>query len=473
MSRMIGVVAAKEFRAIFRDGRVVPGACVLLLLGVIALGTAATRFSSLARERSVAQALVAQQWTKQGEKNPHSAAHYGIYAFRPALPLSFFDPGVLSFEGVSIWLEAHKQNFAQGRPADDMTALARFGELSLGFIFQTLVPLGLILMGYAALSSERENGTLRQLLASGVTPGQLFVGKYLGLAAAGLILLAPLVVLCLLALVLATGSQWLTSALVLLVAYALYAGIILLLALIVSARSASSQSSLLTMLAFWAAVSFVLPRLAADLGRILHPTPTANEFFAGVDADQATGLDGESPAARVAKRRDALLQIYKVAKVEDLPINFQGVVFGVQDEISYAVYDKYFGLVHTAVDAQLGVFEAASALSPRMALALVSQEVSGTSLQHQRHFERDAEQFRRRLMALLNKDITMNSRTGQTNYRAGPELWRKTGEYVYQPESLAASLARCGAPLTVLVLWLLALLAAAVLTVRNLRVLAT
>lgn len=99
------------------------------------------------------------------------------------LAIEFFRPGVLNYEGVAIWLEAHKQNFATGRPADDMTPLARFGELSLGFVFQALVPLVLILMAYAAFARERETGTLRLLLATGMAPGQLFVGKFLRLGA--------------------------------------------------------------------------------------------------------------------------------------------------------------------------------------------------------------------------------------------------------------------------------------------------
>ena len=274
-------------------------------------------------------------------------------------------------------------------------------------------------------------------------------------------------------LVIASGTTWLPAALVLLAAYAFYGALVLLLALTVSARASTSQNALLALLAFWAVVTFVVPRIAADLGRILQPTPTMGDFQRGVDADLATGLGGESPAARVEKRREQLLKLYKVAREQDLPINFQGVVFGIQDEVSNAVYDKHFGILERSIDAQVDVFEAATVLSPRMALALISQEVAGTSLQHQRHFERGAEAFRRRLMDILNRDIAMNSKTGQADYRAGPDLWRQTGEYRFEPEPLSASLARCAAPLTVLVLWFAILAGASIVTTRRLRVLAS
>jgi ABC-2 type transport system permease protein len=470
---MILTVARKELLAMLRDGRVLAGAAALLLLGGIALLSASSRYEALSRERAIAQELIAQQWQEQGEKNPHSAAHYGVYAFRPALPLSFFDPGVLTYEGVSIWLEAHKRNFATGRPADDMTPLARFGELSLAFVFQALLPLGLILMAYAAIASERESGTLRQVLACGITPGRLFAGKFLGLAAAAALLLSPLLILCGLALVFDSGTQWVPAALALAAAIFVYAAIVLLLALIVSARAPTAQAALLILLAFWALTTFVLPRVAADLGRVLHPTPTMQSFLAAVDDDIANGLDGVSPAAKIEKRRADLLKVYKVDSEAQLPINFQGVVFTIQDEVGNAVYDKHFSALENRIDEQIDIYETVSVISPRMALAAVSQELSGTSVAHQRRFARGAESYRRELMDVLNKDITFNSRSGQSDYRAGPELWRKAEPYQFVPESLLETLRRCGAPLTVLALWLVALAAASLITVRQLKVLAS
>lgn len=469
---MIGVVARKEMRGLLRDGRILSGGLVLLLLGVVALLSAAARYESLSKERDNAQAVVAEQWREQGEKNPHSAAHYGLYAFRPALPLAFFDPGVSAYEGVSIWLEAHKRNFATGRPADDMTPLLRFGELSLAFVFQVLLPLGLILMAYATISSERESGTLRQLLATGVPPGQLVAGKFVGLALAASILLAPLLILCAAALVMTSGLTWVPAALLLGTVHGVYCGLILLLALIVSASARSSQAALLILLGFWAMTSFVLPRMAADLGRVLHPTPNAQEFLRAVETDLATGLDGVPPATRIAERREALFKIYKVTREQDLPVNFQGVVFGIQDEIGNAVYDKHFGALNNAIDAQVDVVEAISILSPRLALASISQELSGSSIAHQRQFAGDAEQFRRRLMDLLNRDITFNSKSGDGAYRAGPDLWRKSGNYQFTPEPLQRSLGRSAGALTVIVLWCIALFAAAWLTCKRLQVLA-
>ncbi|MCS6947986.1 MAG: DUF3526 domain-containing protein, partial [Steroidobacteraceae bacterium] len=411
---MIGVVARTEMRASLRDGRVLASAAALSLLGLLALASAAARYAALAAERATAQRIVAAQWLEQGEKNPHSAAHYGVYAFRPALPLTFFDPGVSQYEGVAIWLEAHKRNFAIGRPADDMTPLLRFGELSLAFIFQALLPLGAILLGYGAFAAERESGTLRQVLAAGITPGRLFAGKFAGIAAALFVLSSPLLLLSVAALLVGSGTTWLLHALSLAAAHLGYAALVLLMSLVVSAWAKSAQRALLILLGFWAVTTFVLPRLGADLGRLVAPLPTLRELQLAIDQDLANGLDGIPPATRIEQRRAALLQIYNVTREQDLPINFQGVVLSIQDELGNAVYDKHFAMFESAVDSQVDLLEATSVLSPRLALLLLSQELAGASLAHQRHFARGAEEYRRRLMDVLNRDITFNSRPGQT-----------------------------------------------------------
>lgn len=452
---MIATIARKEFRAIVRDGRALYGAIVFVALGALALVTGGMRYAELDAERLRAQQHVAEQWREQGEKNPHSAAHYGQYAFRPALPLAFFDPGVQAFEGVSIWLEAHKRNFATGRPADDAAPLARFGELSLAFIYQTLLPLGILLLAYPAFAAERDTGTLRQLMATGVDGRALFVGKFLGIGAAVLILAAPVTVLAAAALVFASGTRWLIPASLLLIFYAWFAAIVLAASLWVSAIASSARSALLTLLAAWAITVFVLPRLAGDLGRIVAPVPGTQRMQAAIERDLAEGIDGESPATKIEKRRQQLYRLYKVDSDRDLPINMQGIIFGIQDEISNAVFDKHFGRLHAAVDAQIDVFEASSLLSPRMALMIVSQEISGTSIGAQRLFADGAERFRRRLMTTLNADITLHSRADDASYRAGADLWRTAGEYRFEHEPLRETLRRCGAPTMVMLLWTL------------------
>lgn len=75
------------------------------------------------RERTEARAMAAQaeqqRWLGQGRTNPHSVAHYDVFAFKPVSALAAVDPGGERYVGSSRWLEAHKQNEFVYRWAND------------------------------------------------------------------------------------------------------------------------------------------------------------------------------------------------------------------------------------------------------------------------------------------------------------------------------------------------------------------
>jgi ABC-2 type transport system permease protein len=138
---MIYKIARKEFTETLRDRRFLISALIVggLLFASLALGWQHSR--QIERQHEAAEEMTRKQWLGQGEKAPHSAAHYGVYAFKPQMPLAFLDRGVENYTGVAVYLEAHRQNDFRYRPAADQTALARFGELTAATVLQILLPL--------------------------------------------------------------------------------------------------------------------------------------------------------------------------------------------------------------------------------------------------------------------------------------------------------------------------------------------
>ena len=96
-----------------------------VLTGALAMGW--MHYREVSSQHEVARRDTREQWLHQGSKNPHSAAHYGVYAFKPRIPLSLVDPGVDPYVGVAAWLEAHKQNEFKFKPAQD-AMLNLFGK---------------------------------------------------------------------------------------------------------------------------------------------------------------------------------------------------------------------------------------------------------------------------------------------------------------------------------------------------------
>ncbi|MEQ8736735.1 MAG: DUF3526 domain-containing protein [Rhodospirillaceae bacterium] len=468
---MILTVARKEFLEIIRDGRIKWSAGILAIMLITALGTASQRFVDISVERDSAQEVVNAQFAAQGEKNPHAAAHYGLYAFKPVTPLSFFDTGIGSYTGVSVWLEAHNQNDAEGEPARDATAIARFGELTAAFTLQMLLPLLVILLAFPAFAGEREAGTLRQVLSMQVSPVQLLFGKALGATVALSVFIGPILILGLIGLAFAPeGAGYLAHGLVLVSIYIIYALIFLFLTLAVSANVRTAQAALVIMVGFWAVSSFVLPRAASDLSRLLYPTPTAVAFQKDIEEATQSGLDGVSPAAAIAQRQEQTLALYNANTVEELPINFQGIIFDLQEKMGNEVFDKFYGDLHDTFAKQTGLHQTFSVASPRMAVQLASMELSGTSLTNHLDFTRQAERYRRDLIEGMNRDITFNSEAGQADYRAGPELWGSVDRFEYSPAPLTETMTRLGPSFMVMFLWLGLSIVAGVLAVRNIKV---
>lgn len=468
---MILTVARKEFLEITRDGRIKWSAGILAVMLLTALGTAGQRFADISVERTSAQEVVNAQFAAQGEKNPHAAAHYGLYAFKPVTPLSFFDTGIGSYTGVSVWLEAHNQNDAEGEPARDATAIARFGELTAAFTLQMLLPLLVILLAFPAFAGEREAGTLRQVLSMQVSPVQLLFGKALGASAALSVFIGPILIFGLVGLAFTPdGAAYFGHGLILMAIYIIYALIFLFLTLAVSANVRTAQAALVIMVGFWAVSSFVLPRAASDLSRLLYPTPTAVAFKKDIEEATQSGLDGVSPAAAIAQRQEQTLALYNANTVEELPINFQGIIFDLQEKMGNEIFDKFYGDLHATFAKQTGLHQTFSVGSPRMAVQLASMELSGTSLTSHLNFTRQAEQYRRDLIEDMNRDVTFNSEAGQADYRAGPELWGSVDRFEYSPAPLAETLTRLGPSFMVMFLWLGLSIVIGVLAVRKIKV---
>ena len=454
-------IARKEFTDLIRDGRFRFSALMVGSLLLVSLGAGWVEVRSARAQLEAAQATARDHWDSQGDKNPHSAAHYGIYAFKPRLPLAFIDQGVDPWTGTSVWLEAHRQNDFLMRPAQDAIGAQRFGTLTAAGVLQHLVPLLIILLAFGALAGEREQGTLRQVLASGVTRKDLLVGKALGVSIALGLLVLPAAFLGAGALVVgSTAAESLVGrAVVLGFVYFAYFAAFIAAALAVSAWVRSARVALVALLAIWVLNGLVAPRVAVDLSDWLHPAPTAFEFARTVEREMSTGVEGLQPPDR-ADITSRLLEEHGVETVEELPVNLSGITLQASEEFGNAIYDRNYGALWDTFERQSRVHESLAIVAPLLAVRALSMGLAGTDVEQHRRFATAAEMYRRDLMRRMNGDLAENSRTGET-YLAGDELWESVPPLQYEAPTLAWVLGNRSLSLAMLGLWLLAAVFAA------------
>ncbi|NJL76885.1 MAG: hypothetical protein HC892_19560 [Saprospiraceae bacterium] len=102
---MIQRIAFKEIAETFREGRFRVASVLILTLLLMAVLISRNYYSMIQTQHAAANANARNIWVSQDAKNPHDAAHYGTYAFKPKYPLSLVDQGVDKFAGISIYLE--------------------------------------------------------------------------------------------------------------------------------------------------------------------------------------------------------------------------------------------------------------------------------------------------------------------------------------------------------------------------------
>jgi ABC-2 type transport system permease protein len=449
---MILRIARKEITEQLRDGRFLWACTAIGILLLSAAATGVSHYRRVTAEREAGRAASRAHWVGQAPKNAHSAAHYGVYAFKPAASLAYFDRGVDPYVGVFSWLEAHRQYDFKYRPAQDGTSLERFGAWTAAAVLQLLLPLLIIAVAFPAFAGERESGTLRQILSLGVQSRHLVFGKALGATGALGVLLLPAAVLGAITVVLTAedGSRVGTwgRVVALSIAYLAYFAIFLGVSLVVSARARSTRSALLTLLSFWAVNALVAPRVASDLGRLLYPTPSSIEFNRQVERE----LIVDEAASQTL--RDSVMRAYGVTSLDSLPVNFSAISLQAGEAHGYHVFDQRYGELSKQFRAQDRVHTALAVVAPLLAVRSLSMGLSGTDREQHDDFALVAERYRRSLVELMNGSIL--PRDNAPGARGGRELWSQLPPFEYRAPQLALVLRREIPGIVLLAAWIFA-----------------
>jgi len=447
-------VCAQSLRLWWREGRLAAVLVVLTVLGVLSVALSLQRAAESERDRLAAEAADRVTFLNQGVRNPHSAAHFSRFAFRPLSPTAALDPGIGPYAGVAVWMEAHRQDPANLRAAEDRVELGRLADLSPAWLLQVLAPLLIIALAFDALAGERERGTWPLLLGSGATARDLIRGKWLALMA----VFAPPVVLLALAQVLAGGAHG-GESLLRSIGWALghlaYLMVWMLLALAASLRAARARTALIILLAGWALATLIAPRLSIALAQAQAPIPTSSEFAAAIKKDLDEGLDGQSPPeVRRAQFQQQLLAEYGVEQVQDLPVSLAGMSLQAAERYGNLVFDRHYGKLTDLYRAQERWRRWGALLGPLASLQQISMLAAGTDMGHHVDFIQQAETQRRDIIEVLNMDQATHGVGLEMRYQADAALWDSVPEFDYRLPSWAALAIRQWPDWLLLAAWL-------------------
>jgi ABC-2 type transport system permease protein len=444
-------IVRKDMREFSRDRRVIAMVLLVLVLGLTAIATSFTRVSAYEADRAATISNDRETWEAQGDRNPHSVAHFATWALRPLTAGALLDPGISSYAGSAIWMEAHNQNPARARPIEDQVTTLTTGEFSIAWVLQMLMPLLIAVIAAGAVARERERGTLRLILASGGSTARFVGAKLSSVGRVTAMIAGGTMVLGLTAAV-AAGNANIGALLLCLLGYAVFLAIVVAIAVGVSARARSTGQALLILVGLWLFAIVLVPRAATSAAEVFAPTPAADQFW----TDMGTAMEAQpDPFGDDAEAfGQAMARRYGVATVEDLPVDFGGLQLEESERVGNIVFDRFYGELNALYAQQRTLLRWGNILSPLPALQNISMALSSTDMPHQLAFQAQAERHRRAMVTELNTDLIENAGEAGFDYQADGALWATIQDFRFVPPATATVLRSIWPDALILLAWL-------------------
>lgn len=462
MSALVPVMR-NELRAMIRNRSALAGIALLAMLALVATVVSLHQMNSAAEYRHRQQAAAQAAFEAQPDRHPHRVVHYGHFVYRLPSALAAFDAGVDPFTGSSMFLEGHRQNTANFGDVMQGSILTRFGQLTPAFVLQVLAPLVLVFLGHGVLSQERERGTLRQLMLQGASARSIVGGKLLALVVvAGVFMLPAFIGLSIMAAAPAASTM---VAMVVMLGYVLYLGLWSVVITVVSAAMKRRRDALLALVALWALSTLLVPRIAPDIAYASQPLPDRLQTEVGIARDLRAMGDSHDPDDPYFNQfRQGVLDRYGVERIEDLPVNYKGLLAVEGERLTSGLFDKYAARSAAIQHEQNQLVAWFSVLSPSIALRQLSMAAAATDLSAHLRFLEQAETHRYRMVQQLNQlqadgvsyaDDTARDAGADQRKRVDHSHWQEIPRFVFKPRTSQAQLKAMLPGVLILLAWLL------------------
>lgn len=468
--RSTWTIARRDAIEIWRSGRFRWASLLLLAILGAALSTGWWQTAEAARSREAAERAERGMQLAKGAMNPHAAAHYGAFVFKPVAPLSAVDPGLSPFVGSSVFLEAHVQDLTRYQPVDDASPFRGVGPVTAALALQVLVPLLIVLATAPAFAAEREDGTLAQLLSMGTSRASLALGKAVGAALPLAAVLLPAMAIGVTALVWTSpadppGDIGLRAAL-LSATYLVSFAIWMALGLAVSARSRSATAALALSFGLWMLAAVVAPPVALLAAQSVAPSTRAGESVRTIESARAA-------LPRWDRRVEDVEERFLTGALDltpDVPSNPEVVALVEAEAAESALYDDHFARVFAAFERQAAGYTRVGMVVPTLAVQALSMALAGTDYGQHHRFVAATGDYRRAFLGTLNQELTSYGALDTFDYAGDRALWARVPAFRYEGPRVSAVFAAHRATCGALALWLVLAAGFLVQSVRTIRV---
>lgn len=248
--------------------------CFILIMMSVVIGI--NEYKSAVKQYETVQEL-----TRQDMESARSWAGISAKPYRKPTPLQIFSAGVNFDVGRFAVISEHREIGLEHSYYSDDPVFAVFRHIDFSFIVTIVLSLLAILYTYNSVNGEREEGTLKLLFSNSIPKAQYILAKISGLWLGLVIPLLLIVLISLLIIIVLktpiTGSEWI-SILFYLFLSILYFTFFIVLGVLFSARTKKSAISFLSLLVFWIAFVFIIPRVGVMVAGQFAKVPSLSEI---------------------------------------------------------------------------------------------------------------------------------------------------------------------------------------------------
>lgn len=401
---MLGVIVEKEIRDIVGSAKFAFTFGVVAILIIASFYIGASHYQS---DRAQYEASVSENLRQlEGLTDWFNIEDFRI--FLPPHPLGALVTGISNDIGRTTSIYGSGDIVAHDSKFNDEPVYAVFRFLDLEFIFAIVLSLFAILLGYNAVSGEKEAGTLRLALANAVPRHIYIIGKLIGsFACLSVSVLLAILMGCLLLPIMGvpfSGDDWLRLSLIILTGM-MYFGAFLTLSIFISSLTHRSSNSFLLLLVIWVVLVLVIPRASVLLAGRAVDVPSVDNI-----AYQKASLSSQL----WAESREKMSKFRPSASPEEDPM-------AMMDE-----FNKFMGDIGKDRQKRMDEFSGRlsedrrnrqsvqsrwafnlARLSPTASLSLATSELAGTSLALKENYHREAVAYQQKYGEFLEEKTGM------------------------------------------------------------------
>jgi ABC-type transport system involved in multi-copper enzyme maturation permease subunit len=317
-------------------------------------------------------------YTKRMIENYKDPSTVKTTLYRQPSQLSFISQGVEEYNP-SGYVLSPKGRLMPVPPGQRNFKLPDIPEPDWAFIIKIVFSLYVVLLGYSAVSGEKEQGTLRQTLANPVGRAKLLAAKYLAII---LTVMAPLLIGMIISLLIAGISEpqiyvpgILQKLLLFFLLSFLYLSFFALLSLLVSSLIHQTSLVLLALLTIWVLFAVMIPNTSGILAERFSKAPSEYQI--------AKRLGPMLQQEVMDKIRKLLGKVSKgeIKSEEELKLSADPVFEEAQIELT-----EYFKLYENTMKERQRMGRNISRISPSSLFHYAAQAVAGTGTERENNF---------------------------------------------------------------------------------------